>query len=159
MTSQQAALSVSTPSEREIRLEREFDAPRERVFAVMIDPALISEWWGPRGTTTTVDEMDVRPGGAWRYVVRNQDGSETAFRGIYREIAAPERIVQTFEWEGMPGYVSVDSAVLEDLGERTRLVTTSLFHTIEERDGMLASGMEGGAGDTYNRLEELLARG
>jgi uncharacterized protein YndB with AHSA1/START domain len=159
MTSQQTALSVSTPSEREIRLEREFDAPRERVFAVMIDPALISEWWGPRGTTTTVDEMDVRPGGAWRYVVRNQDGSETAFRGIYREIAAPERIVQTFEWEGMPGYVSVDSAVLEDLGDRTRLVTTSLFHTIEERDGMLASGMEGGAGDTYNRLEELLARG
>ena len=159
MTSQQAALSVSTPSEREIRLEREFDAPRERVFAVMIDPALISEWWGPRGTTTTVDEMDVRPGGAWRYVVRNEDGSETAFRGIYREIAAPERIVQTFEWEGMPGYVSVDSAVLEDLGERTRLVTTSLFHTIEERDGMLASGMEGGAGETFNRLEELLARG
>jgi uncharacterized protein YndB with AHSA1/START domain len=159
MTSQQTALSVSTPSEREIRLEREFDAPCERVFAVMIDPALISEWWGPRGTTTTVDEMDVRPGGAWRYVVRNQDGSETAFRGIYREIAAPERIVQTFEWEGMPGYVSVDSAVLEDLGGRTRLVTTSLFHTIEERDGMLASGMEGGAGDTYNRLEELLARG
>jgi uncharacterized protein YndB with AHSA1/START domain len=159
MTSQQTALSVSTPSEREIRLEREFDAPRERVFAVMIDPALISEWWGPRGTTTTVDEMDVRPGGAWRYVVRNEDGSETAFRGVYREIAAPERIVQTFEWEGMPGYVSVDSAVLEDLGERTRLVTTSLFHTIEERDGMLASGMEGGAGDTFNRLEELLARG
>ena len=159
MTSQQAALSVSTPSEREIRLEREFDAPRERVFAVMIDPALISEWWGPRGTTTTVDEMDVRPGGAWRYVVRNEDGSETAFRGIYREIAAPERIVQTFEWEGMPGYVSVDSAVLEDLGERTRLVTTSLFHTIEERDGMLASGMEGGAGETFNRFEELLARG
>jgi uncharacterized protein YndB with AHSA1/START domain len=159
MTSQQTALTVSTPSEREIRLEREFDAPRERVFAVMIDPALISEWWGPRGTTTVVDQMDVRPGGAWRYVVRNQDGSETAFRGTYREIVAPERIVQTFEWEGMPGHVSVDSAVLEDLGDRTRLVTTSLFHTIEERDGMLASGMEGGAGDTYNRLEELLARG
>jgi uncharacterized protein YndB with AHSA1/START domain len=159
MTSQQTALAVSTPSEREIRLEREFDAPRERVFAVMIDPALISEWWGPRGTTTAVDQMDVRPGGAWRYVVRNADGSETAFRGTYREIVAPERMVQTFEWEGMPGHVSVDTAVLEDLGERTRLVTTSLFHTIEERDGMLASGMEGGAGETYARLEELLARG
>jgi uncharacterized protein YndB with AHSA1/START domain len=158
MTSQQTALTVSTPSEREIRLEREFDAPRERVFAVLTDPALISEWWGPRGTATEVDQMDVRPGGAWRYVVRNQDGSETAFRGTYREIVAPERIVQTFEWEGMPGHVSVDTAVLEDLGERTRLVSTSLFHTIEERDGMIASGMEGGAADTYNRLEELLAR-
>jgi uncharacterized protein YndB with AHSA1/START domain len=158
MTSQQTALTVSTPSEREIRLEREFDAPRERVFAVLTDPALISEWWGPRGTATEVDQMDVRPGGAWRYVVRNQDGSETAFRGTYREIVAPERIVQTFEWEGMPGHVSVDTAVLEDLGERTRLVSTSLFHTIEERDGMIASGMQGGAADTYNRLEELLAR-
>jgi uncharacterized protein YndB with AHSA1/START domain len=158
MTSQQTALTVSTPSEREIRLEREFDAPRERVFAVLTDPALISEWWGPRGTATEVDQMDVRPGGAWRYVVRNQDGSETAFRGTYREIVAPERIVQTFEWEGMPGHVSVETAVLEDLGERTRLVSTSLFHTIEERDGMIASGMEGGAADTYNRLEELLAR-
>jgi uncharacterized protein YndB with AHSA1/START domain len=159
MTSQQTALSVSTPSEREIRLEREFDAPRERVFAVMTDPALISEWWGPRGTTTVVDQMDVRPGGAWRYVCRDQDGSETAFRGTYREITAPERIVQTFEWEGLPGHVSVDTAVLEDLGERTRLVATSLFHTVQERDGMLASGMEGGAGETYARLEELLARG
>jgi uncharacterized protein YndB with AHSA1/START domain len=158
MTSQQTALTVSTPSEREIRLEREFDAPRERVFAVLTDPALISEWWGPRGTATEVDQMDVRPGGAWRYVVRNQDGSETAFRGTYREIVAPERIVQTFEWEGMPGHVSVETAVLEDLGERTRLVSTSLFHTIEERDGMIASGMQGGAADTYNRLEELLAR-
>jgi uncharacterized protein YndB with AHSA1/START domain len=158
MTSQPTALTVSTPSEREIRLEREFDAPRERVFAVLTDPALISEWWGPRGTATEVDQMDVRPCGAWRYVVRNQDGSETAFRGTYREIVAPERIVQTFEWEGMPGHVSVETAVLEDLGERTRLVSTSLFHTIEERDGMIASGMEGGAADTYNRLEELLAR-
>jgi uncharacterized protein YndB with AHSA1/START domain len=159
MTGQQTALTVSTPSDREIRLEREFDAPRERVFAVMTDPALISEWWGPRGTTTEVDQMDVRPGGAWRYVVRNADGSETAFRGVYREIASPERIVQTFEWEGMPGHISIDTAVLEDLGERTRLVTTSLFHTTEERDGMLSSGMEGGAGETYARLEELLARG
>jgi uncharacterized protein YndB with AHSA1/START domain len=159
MTGQQTALTVSTPSDREIRLEREFGAPRERVFAVMTDPALISEWWGPRGTTTEVDQMDVRPGGAWRYVVRNADGSETAFRGVYREIASPERIVQTFEWEGMPGHISIDTAVLEDLGERTRLVTTSLFHTTEERDGMLSSGMEGGAGETYARLEELLARG
>ena len=159
MTSQQTALTVTTPSDREIRLEREFDAPRDRVFAVMTDPALISEWWGPRGTATEVDQMDVRPGGAWRYVVRDADGTETAFRGVYREIAAPERIVQTFEWEGLPGHISIDTAVLEDLGERTRLVTTSLFHTVEERDGMLSSGMEGGAGETYARLEELLARG
>jgi uncharacterized protein YndB with AHSA1/START domain len=158
MTSQQTALSVSTPSEREIRLEREFDAPRERVFAVMIDPALISEWWGPRGTTTTVDEMDVRPGGAWRYVVRNQDGSETAFRGIYREIAAPERIVQTFEWEPMAGRVSVETTTFEDLGEQTKVTTVSIFHTASERDSMLGSGMEWGLNQTYERFDEVLER-
>ena len=151
--------TVTIKGDREIHIERIFDAPRDRVFAVFTDPELIPRWWGPHGTTTVVAEMDPRTGGDWRFVVRNSDGTETSFRGTYREVTPPERIVQTFEWEGMPGHVSVESAVLEDLGDRTRLVTTSLFHTIEERDGMLASGMEGGAGDTYNRLEELLARG
>ena len=99
---------------------REFDAPRDRVFAAYTDPALIPEWWGPRGTTTIVDVMDVRPGGQWRFVARNADGTETAFRGTYREVTEPERIVQTFEWEGMPGHVSVETAVFEDLGDRTR---------------------------------------
>src|SRR3954462_9504854 len=94
---------VTTPSEREIHIERVFDTPRDRVFAVYTDPALIPEWWGPHGTVATVDEMDVRSGGRWRFVVRDADGSETGFRGAYREVTPPERIVQTFEWEGMPG--------------------------------------------------------
>jgi uncharacterized protein YndB with AHSA1/START domain len=135
-----------------------FDAPRDRVFAVYTDPELIPEWWGPRHIPVRVDYMDPRTGGRWRFVMRGEDGREIGFQGAYREVSPPERIVQTFEWEGMPGHVSVETAVLEDLGERTRLVSTSLFHTIEERDGMIASGMEGGAADTYNRLEELLAR-
>jgi uncharacterized protein YndB with AHSA1/START domain len=137
---------------------REFAAPRDRVFAAYTDPALIPEWWGPRGTTTIVDVMDVRPGGQWRFVARDADGSETAFRGVYREVTEPERIVQTFEWEGMPGHVSVETAEFEDLGERTRVVTRSLFHTTEERDGMLGSGMERGMNETYARLDELLER-
>jgi uncharacterized protein YndB with AHSA1/START domain len=128
------------------------------VFAVFTDPALIPEWWGPRGATTVVDRMDVRPGGDWRFVIHDEDGGQSAFRGTYREVSPPERIVQTFEWEGMPGHVSVETAVLEDLGDRTRLTTTSIFHTTEERDGMLASGMEGGMNETYARLDELLAR-
>ena len=136
--------TVTTPTEREIHVERIFDAPRDRVFELFTDPELIPEWWGPRGTTTIVDEMDVRNGGSWRYVTRNSDGSETAFRGTYREVSPPDRIVQTFEWEGMPGHVSVDTAVFEDLGERTKLVSSSIFHTTEERDGMLGSGMEDG---------------
>jgi uncharacterized protein YndB with AHSA1/START domain len=150
--------TVTTPTDREIHIERVFDAPRDKVFAAFTNPELIPEWWGPRGTTTIVDEMDVRPGGSWRFVGRGADGSETAFRGTYREITAPERIVQTFEWEGMPGHVSVETAVFEDLGDRTRLVATSLFHTSEERDGMLHSGMEGGMNETYDRLDEVLAR-
>ena len=150
--------TVTTPTEREIHVERIFDAPRDRVFELFTDPELIPEWWGPRGTTTIVDEMDVRPGGSWRYVTRNSDGSETAFRGTYREVSPPDRIVQTFEWEGMPGHVSVDTAVFEDLGERTKLVSSSIFHTTEERDGMLGSGMEEGMNETYQRFDELIER-
>jgi uncharacterized protein YndB with AHSA1/START domain len=150
--------TVTTPADREIVSERVFDAPRERVFAAYTDPELIPHWWGPRGTTTTVDQMDVRPGGAWRFVNRGADGDESGFRGTYREVTPPERIVQTFEWEGMPGHVMVDTAKFEDLGGRTKVSVTSLFHTSEERDGMLASGMERGLTETHDRLAELLAK-
>lgn len=151
--------TVTTPGEREIHIERVFDAPRDRVFAVYTDPQLIPEWWGPRGSTTVVDRMDVEVGGGYRFVTRYPEHGETAFRGTYREIAPPERIVQTFEWEGMPGHISVETATFEDLGDgRTLVRTVSLFHTGEERDGMVASGMEGGLNQTYQRLDELLAR-
>jgi uncharacterized protein YndB with AHSA1/START domain len=150
--------TITTPTDREIHVERVFDAPRDQVFAAFVDPKLIPEWWGPRGTTAVVEEMDVRAGGSWRFVVRDSDGSETAFRGTFREVSPPDRVVQTFEWEGMPGHVSVDTATFEDLGDRTKLTTTSLFHTTEERDGMLGSGMEGGLNETYERFDELLAR-
>jgi uncharacterized protein YndB with AHSA1/START domain len=149
--------TVSTPTDREIHIERVFDAPRDRVFAAYTDPELMPEWWGPRGTTTIVDQMDVRAGGSWRFVARDSDGSETGFRGTYREVTPPERIVQTFEWEGMPGHVSVETATFEDLGDRTKVTTRSIFHTPEERDGMLGSGMERGMNETYARLDELLA--
>jgi uncharacterized protein YndB with AHSA1/START domain len=155
---QQRTAKVTTPSERVIHVEREFDAPRDEVFAAYTDPELIPEWWGPRGTTTSVDQMDVKAGGSWRFAVRNSDGSETGFRGTYREVTPPERIVQTFEWEGMPGHVCVETAEFEDIGDRTKVTTTSLFHTNEERDGMIGSGMEGGLNETYARLDELLAR-
>jgi uncharacterized protein YndB with AHSA1/START domain len=149
---------VTTPAEREIHIERVFDAPRDRVFAAFTDPELIPEWWGPHGTTTVVDRMDVRPGGDWRFVSRNSDGGESGFRGTFREVTPPERIVWTFEWEGMPGHVLVETVTFEDLGDRTMVITTSLFHTAEERDGMLSSGMERGMNETYARLDELLAR-
>jgi uncharacterized protein YndB with AHSA1/START domain len=150
------AATVTTPSDRQIRVEREFAAPREAVFAAMTDPELIPEWWGPHGTTTVVDEMDLREGGRYRFVVRFE-GREDGFRGEYREITPPERLVLTFEWEGLPGHVCVEEHTLEDLGDATRLVTVSTFDTTEDRDGMLNS-MQPGMDETYARLDELLAR-
>jgi len=105
----------------------------------------------------TVDKMDVQSGGAWRFVHTDAEGNELGFRGTYREVTPPERIVQTFEWEGMPGHVIVETLTLEDLGGRTKVTGVSLFHTTEERDGMLASGMERGLTETHERLDELLA--
>ena len=147
--------TVTTPTDREIHIERMFDAPRDRVFAAFTDPKLIPEWWGP---STVVDQMDVRPGGSWRFVFHNADGSERAFRGTYREVTPPERIVQTFEMEGMPGNGHVETFAFEDLGDRTKLKTTLLFDTTEERDGLLAHGGERGANESYARLDALLAR-
>ncbi|MGN6379772.1 MAG: SRPBCC family protein [Gaiellales bacterium] len=148
--------TFSTAADRAIRVERIFDAPRERVYAVFNDPALIPEWWGPN--PAEVDRMDVRPGGAWRYVMAGPDGVRMGFRGTYREVTPPERVVRTFEWEGMPGHIAVESASFEDLGDRTRVITTMLFHTTEERDGMFESGMQRGLNATYRRLDEVLAK-
>lgn len=149
---------VRKQGDREIAIERIFEAPREVVFRAYTDPELIPQWWGPRGSETIVDVMDARTGGDWRFIHRESDGTETAFRGTYREVTPPERIAQTFEWDGMPGYVSVDISEFEDLGERTRVRTRSLFFLPEERDGMLEAGMEGGLRESYERLDEVLAR-
>ena len=148
---------VTLPSDREILITREFDAPRDVVFKAMIDRALISRWWGPRGHTTRVDKMEVRPGGAWRYISGTSAADETAFRGEYREIKTPERIVQTFEWEPMAGHISVDTATLTERDGRTLLTVRSLFASKEDRDGMVQSGMEKGLAETHDRFAELLA--
>jgi uncharacterized protein YndB with AHSA1/START domain len=154
---QQNKLIVNAEGEREILSERIFDAPRERVFAAYTDPELAPRWWGRRGDTTVVEQMDPVTGGDWRFRCESPEGT-IVFRGTYREVTAPERIVQTFEWDGMPGYVSVDHTEFEDLGDgRTRLVVKSVFFAGEERDGMIEAGMEKGFGETLDRLEELLA--
>jgi uncharacterized protein YndB with AHSA1/START domain len=159
MSNQTQATQVAAQGEREIVAERVFDAPRERVYQTYTDPELIPQWWGPRAITTTVEKMDVRVGGDWRFICEGPDGT-TAFRGTYREISPPGLVEQTFEWEGMPGHVLVERAEFEDLGDgRTKVTTRSLFHTTEERDGMLASGMESGLSESHERLDELLAAG
>jgi uncharacterized protein YndB with AHSA1/START domain len=147
---------VTTPTDREVRIERVFDAPVERVWQAFTDPTLVAQWWG-RGNKLVIERMEVERGGHWRFVEHTSDGVD-GFEGRYREVTPPERLVQTFEWDGMPGYVVVDSNVFEDLGDgRTKVVTTSLFHTTEERDGMLESGMEQGLNQSYAALDKLLA--
>ncbi len=151
-----AAARVTTPSDREIRVERIFAAPRERVWRAMTDPALVAQWWG-RGNRLVIERDEVVRGGHWRYVEHADDGVH-GFEGRYREVVAPERVVRTFEWDGMPGHVAVETATLEDLGDgRTRLVSVSLFHTAAERDGMLHSGMEGGMNESHAALDRVLA--
>ena len=145
-------LNVTLPSDREIALSREFDAPRELVFQAVSQPEHLAQWWGRAGSSLPVCEIDFRPGGRWRFVERSADGTEHGFRGEIREIVPPERIVQTFEYEGYPGHISVETMVLEDLGGRTRVNVTSVFDSVEDRDGMLQSGMEKGAAESYDRL-------
>ena len=148
--------TITKPSDREIRIERIFNAARDRVWKAMTDPKLVAQWWG-RGNKLVIERFEVTRGGHWRFV-EHSDHGEHGFEGRFREVTPPERIVQTFEWDGMPGRVAVETMTLEDLGDdRTRLVTTSLFHTTQERDGMLQSGMEGGLNESYAALDKVLA--
>ena len=148
--------TVTTPSEREIHIERIFNAPRERVWKALSDPKLVAQWWG-RGNKVVIEKFDFERGGHWRVVEHSADGVN-GFEGRYREVAPPERIVQTFEWDGMPGHVIIETIELQDLGDgRTKIVNTSLFHTQWERDGMLQSGMEGGLNESYAALDKVLA--
>ena len=148
---------LSLPSDREIVGSRIMDAPPELVFKAYTDPELIPRWWGPRRYATTVDKMDLRPGGVWRFVHRAADGGEYAFNGVYREIVPPKRLVYTFNYEGAPGHEAVETVTFEEAeGGKTRMTDHLLFETREERDGMLNSGMEEGAAETIDRLVELL---
>jgi uncharacterized protein YndB with AHSA1/START domain len=149
--------TVTKPTDREIRIERIFNAPRDRVWQAMTDPELVAEWWG-RGNKLVIEKLEVKRGGHWRFVEHSAEGVH-GFEGRFREVTPPERVVQTFEWDGMPGYVIINTMTLEDIGDdRTRMVTTSLFHSTEERDGMLQSGMEGGMNQSYEALDRLLVR-
>ena len=138
-------------------MSRVFDAPRELVWKVCSDPELIPKWWGPRYLTTTVDKMELKVGGVWRYIQKDAEGNEYAFNGVYKEILPPERMVYTFEFEPMAGHVSTDTITLEELPDgKTKITTRTTFETIEDLEGMLQSGMEGGAVETWDRLEEVL---
>ena len=157
-TTQQSGVraTITTPAEREIRIERIFNAPRSRVWRAFTDPDQLKQWWG-RGNDLEIVRMEVEPGGHWRYIEHTPDGDH-GFEGRYGEIVPEERIVMTFEWDGMPTHLSLETVEFEELGDgRTRIINTSLFLTTEDRDGMLQSGMEEGLNQSYAALDRLLA--
>jgi uncharacterized protein YndB with AHSA1/START domain len=154
MTSKHETEIISDPKVPLVRITREFDAPPEKVFRAHADPELLVQWLGPRRLHMKVDHYDCRTGGSYRY-----SHDEHGFFGSFHEVRPSELIVQTFTYEGFPDGVALERLVLEDLGDgRTRLVATSLVDTFEGRDAFVASGMEEGVREGYERLDELLAR-
>ncbi len=152
---------TAEPGKQEILITREFDVPRELVFKAHTDPKLYVKWLGPRELTMTLEKFEPKNGGSWRYIHKEKDGNEYAFHGVVHEITAPERIIQTFEFEGLPekGHVALETARFEELpGNRTRVTSQSVFQSVADRDGMVQSGMERGVNDSYERLDELLAK-
>jgi len=141
-----------------IDITREFDAPPDLVFRAHTDPDLLVQWLGGDKYEMIVDRYDVRDGGTWRYVHRDGQGNDWGFHGVFHGTPTPEGMVQTFEFEGAPGHVSLDTLTLEDLGGRTRVRIHSVHQTVEGRDAMVASGMEAGLSAGYRRLDELIAR-
>ncbi|MEN6330247.1 MAG: SRPBCC family protein [Methanobacteriaceae archaeon] len=152
---------TAEPGKQEILIEREFDAPRDIIFKAFTDPELYVKWVGPRGLTMTLETFESRDGGSWRYIQKDEEGNEFAFHGVNHEVTAPERIIGTFEWEGLPerGHVILQTAIFEELpGNRTKLIQQSVFQNVMDRDGMMQSGMDVGVEDSYQRLDELLEK-
>jgi uncharacterized protein YndB with AHSA1/START domain len=149
---------IVVPGKQEVVITRTFDAPREVVFEACTDPKMIPQWWGPRVLTTAIERLDPTPGGLWRFIQRDPDGNEYAFHGVYHEVARPERLVFTFEFEGMPGHVMLETVTFEEQGGGTLLTDQSIYQSVGDRDGMVASGMETGSTESMERLAELLEK-
>lgn len=149
---------TAEPGVPQIVITRDFDAPRELLFRAYTDPELLVQWLGPRALTMTIDRHDARDGGTWRFIHRDADGNEYAFHGVFHGTPSLDGIVRTFEFEGTPGRVSLETATFEEHDGRTLLRLNSVFQSVEDRDGMIQSGMEAGVNDSMDRLDELATR-
>jgi uncharacterized protein YndB with AHSA1/START domain len=152
---------TAEPGKQELFITREFDAPRELMFKAFTDPKLYVQWIGLRGLTTTIETFEPRSGGSWRFIQKDESGNEFAFHGVNHEVLPPERIIDTFEFEGLPekGHVILETMRFEELpNNRTKVVSQSVFQSVADRDGMVQSGMEEGVNDSYDRLDELLKK-
>lgn len=149
---------IAEPGTQQIVITREFDAPCALVYRAYTDPELLAQWLGPRQLTMTMARYELRDGGTWRFIHRDPDGNEFGFHGVFHGTPSPENMVRTFEYEGVPGHVSLETANFEDLGGRTRVRINSVFQSVADRDGMIESGMESGLNEGMEKLDELLAR-
>jgi uncharacterized protein YndB with AHSA1/START domain len=149
---------IAEPGKQEIIITHNFNEPRDLVFQVYTNPDLIQHWWRPRRLTTKVEQMDIRPGGPWRFVQHDSDGNEFAFHGVYHEVTRPERVISTFEYEGTPGHVLLKTVTFKEEDGKTKMIDTSVFQSVEDRDGMLKTGMEEGSSESMERFTELLVK-
>ncbi len=145
--------------EKTVVMERVFDAPRELVWSAFTDPQSIPRWWGPKNLSTIVEKMDVKPGGAWRYIHRDSEGNEYAFNGMYKEIDPLKLISRTFNFEGIPGdHELLETVTFEEADGKTKIISTAHYANLEDLDGMVNSGMEKGATESWERLAELVEK-
>jgi len=152
---------TAEPNRHDILITREFDAPRELVFKTFTDPELYVQWLGPRHLKMSLEKFEPKSGGSWRYIHKDEKGHEFGFHGVNHEVTFPERIIGTFEFEGLPerGHVSLETVRFEELpGRRTRITNLTVFQTVADRDGMLKSGMEKGLGESFERLDGILEK-
>ncbi len=147
---------VVEPGKQEMEVTHLFDVPREKLFRAMNDPQHIPEWWGPAYLTTRVERYEAKAGGSWRFIQQGETGEQHAFHGVFHSFEAPERMVMTFEYEGEPGHVVLQTMTFEDLGGKTLLREHSVFQSVADRDGMVQSGMEVGINSTMQRLEKIV---
>lgn len=162
MASNNKTTITAEAGKQELFITREFDAPRDMVFKAFITPELILQWLGPRELKMKLDKFEPKSGGSYRYVHIDPAGNEYGFHGVVHEVLAPQRIIQTFEFEGLPesGHVTLETSRFEDLpGNRTRVTIQSIFQSVTDRDGMMQAGMERGVNDSHERLDELFEKG
>lgn len=150
---------IAKPAHQEVILRREIDAPVDRVFDAFTDPERIAQWWGPSPYKTTVERMEVRAGGRWRFVQELPDGTAQAFHGVYHDAVRPQWVVSTFEYEGDPGRVRMETTTFNDRGNKTLLVQRTVFQSPEDRDAMMEQGLEEGARESLERLARIVEAG
>ena len=149
------------PNRNDIISERTFDAPIDKVFNAFVDPELVAQWWGGRKYKTVLEVYEPHAGGSWKFVQDDANGNKWAFHGVFHEVNAQEhRAIQTFEFDGLPekGHAAMDTMTLTEKDGKTTMKTISVFQTVADRDGMVASGMQDGYNDGLDVFEELLAK-